>query len=186
MKIGLYGGTFDPIHHGHLIQARDAVERLGLHELLLIPAAISPHKLATTPTPAEIRAEMVAAAIEGEPCFRLERCEINRPGTSYAIDTVLELRERYPAGTRFFYLIGQDNLAELHTWREIERLKQLVNFVVLSRSEFRTPSPFPTLERCIDISATEIRKRVANGQSIRYLVPEKVYDLIQRHQLYRS
>lgn len=186
MNIGLYGGTFDPIHHGHLIQARDAVERLGLDELLLIPNAISPHKLASTPTPAELRAAMIEAAIEGEPALRLDRCEMNRPGTSYAIDTVREIRGRYPAGTNFFYLIGQDNVAELHTWREIEQLKQLVTFVVLSRSEYPGPSPFPCLKRCIDISATEIRKRVAKGQSIRYLVPDKVNDLIQRHQLYRS
>lgn len=186
MKIGLYGGTFDPIHQAHLILARDAVESLGLDELLFIPNTISPHKLASQPTSAALRAEMVEAAIDGEPAFRLERSELERAGTSYAIDTVHTVRQRYPAATELYYLIGQDNVAELPTWRKIDELHQLVTFIVLNRSDLSHPCPYRSLERRVDISATEIRKRVANGQSIRYLVPDKVHVLIQRHQLYRS
>ena len=185
MKLGFYGGTFDPIHNGHLILARDAVEALSLDRLYFIPNTISPHKHHTEPTPAALRAEMVRAAIEGEPQFELDETELNRPGLSYTIDTILEMRERFGPDTQFYYLLGQDNVAALSSWRRVDELHHLVTFVVLSRSELEAPLPYQTLQRRIDISATEIRKRIANGQSIRYLVPDKVHDLITRHKIYR-
>ena len=185
MKLGFYGGTFDPIHNGHLILARDAVETLSLDKLLFIPNAISPHKTSTHPTPAALRAEMVRAAIEGEPQFGMEDSELSRPGVSYTIDTILALREKHGPDTKFFYLIGQDNGHTLHSWRRIDELQHLVTFVVLSRGPLESPLPYLTLQRRIDISATEIRKRVAKGQSIRYLVPDKVHDLIIRHSIYQ-
>jgi nicotinate-nucleotide adenylyltransferase len=185
MKLGFYGGTFDPIHHGHLILAREAVEKLGLDRLFFIPNAISPHKVSTLPAPAQLRAEMIRAAIENEPRFDLEEMELNRPGVSYTIDTVLAMRERFGPKPKFFYLVGEDNIGSLSTWRRIDELQHLVTFVVLCRSEHTTPLPHPTLQRRVDISATEIRKRIANGQSIRYLVPDKVHDLILSNDLYR-
>ena len=186
MKLGFYGGTFDPIHNGHLILARDAVEQLGLDRLFFIPNKISPHKLATQPAPPHLRAEMIRAAIANEPRFDIEESELEREGTSFTIDTILAMRERYGADNTFFYLIGQDNVKDLHTWRRIDELKQLVQFVILARHEEETPLPYPTLRRRIDISATEIRNRIANGSSIRYLVPEQVYELLIRHHLYQS
>lgn len=185
MKLGFYGGTFDPIHNGHLILAREAVEQLGLDRLYFIPNAISPHKTSSAAAPAALRAEMIRAAIEDEPRFDLEEMEANRPGISYTIDTILELRERFGPDTTFHYLIGEDNIHALPTWRRIDELHHLVQFVVLCRSEQTTPLPYLTVQRRIDISATEIRKRIANGQSIRYLVPDKVHDLLIRHSLYR-
>jgi len=185
MKLGFYGGTFDPIHHGHLILAREAVETLGLDRLYFIPNAVSPHKTAIQSAPAALRAEMIRAAIENEPRFDIEDMELARPGVSYTIDTLLALRERFGAAAKFFYLIGEDNVASLATWRRIDELHHLATFVVLCRSEQSTPLPYVTLQRRIDISATEIRKRIANGQSIRYLVPDKVHDLIREHSIYR-
>jgi nicotinate-nucleotide adenylyltransferase len=186
MKLGFYGGTFDPIHNGHLILARDAVEALGLDRLYFIPNTISPHKVEREPVASpEVRAEMVKAAIQDEPRFDFDDTELNREGISYTIDTVMAMRQRFGDTAEFFYLIGQDNVAQLGSWRRIEDLHQLVNFVVLARHKLDAPLPYVTLERRIDISATEIRKRIANGQSIRYLVPDKVHDLIIRHNLYR-
>lgn len=185
VKIGLYGGTFDPIHIGHLILARDAIEQLGLDRVVFIPAARSPHKLATKPASAKLRREMVLAAIEGEPRFEMNDCELSRSGPSFTIDTVMELRSLH-GNAEMFCLIGEDNLVELHTWRCIEELKQLVQFVVLSRSDKPEGHVFPTLQRRIEISATEIRRRVANGQSIRYLVPDKVLALIEQHHFYKD
>lgn len=191
MKIGFFGGTFNPIHNGHLIVARDAVEQLGLDRLYFIPAALSPHKLDTPPAPSpEIRAEMVQAAVRDEPRFDLETYEVERPGVpSYAVDTILAMRERFGVDARFFYLIGRDNVPLLGTWHRIDELHRMVQFVVFNRGaaeEELAPLPYVTLGRRIDISATEIRNRVANGQSIRYLVPEGVRELIDFHSLYQS
>ena len=185
MKLGFYGGTFDPIHHGHLILAREAVETLKLDRLYFIPNSISPHKTDTHPTPANVRAEMIRAAIENEPRFDMDDLELNRPGISYTIDTLLALREKFGGKAKFFYLIGEDNIPSLATWRRIDELHHLATFVVMCRSEHPTPLPYIIIQRRIDISATDIRKRIANGQSIRYLVPDKVHDLIIQNSLYR-
>ncbi len=189
MKIGFYGGTFDPIHNGHLIAARDAVEALGLDRLYFIPNAISPHKLGERPVDPALRLEMLRIAIGDEPRFDLDAWEIGRPHPSYTIETMLEMRERFGPEAEFFYLIGHDNVPMLHTWRRIEELHRLVEFVVLSRTvaeDQLAPLPYRTLHRRVDISGTEIRKRVANGLSIRYFVPDGVYDLILTHHLYQA
>lgn len=185
MKIGLFGGTFDPIHHGHLILAREAVEQLQLDRLIFIPNAISPHKLARATAPAGLRMEMVRAAISGEAKFDADDLEIKRGGPSYAVDTVEEMRGRYP-DAEFVYLIGEDNTRELHTWRRFGELQLLVQFVILSRIESSGAHSFPVVKRNIDISATDIRKRVAKGASIRYLVPEKVLKIIEQNHLYKE
>jgi nicotinate-nucleotide adenylyltransferase len=185
MRITLYGGTFDPIHHGHLILARDALEELNLERVIFIPAALSPHKLASTPTAPDIRRQMLAAAIAGEPRFELDDLELDRVGPSFTIDTVESVRARLP-GAKLFYLIGGDNVAQLHTWRRIDELRELVQFVVFDRGAETAPHNFPTLRRRIDISATEIRRRVARDESIRYLVPEPVRLLIGQNHLYKE
>jgi len=184
-KIGIFGGTFDPIHAGHLILARDAVEQLELDELLFIPAALSPHKLEQTPATADARLEMLRAAIQGEPRFCLDTLELERPAPSYAVDTVEALRTREPS-SQFFYLIGEDNVARLSTWHRFTDLSKMVQFAVLDRTGLKTEHPFPTVRRHVDISATDIRNRVARGQSIRYLVPPAVEEIIRRRQLYRE
>jgi nicotinate-nucleotide adenylyltransferase len=187
MNLALYGGTFDPLHHGHLILAREALEQLGLDRVIFIPAAISPHKLAGTPAPPALRREMVAAAIADEPRFELDDSELHRAGPSFTIDTVEQMRARYP-GARLFYFIGADNLKELHTWRRIDDLRRLVQFVVFGRGDSaeQKAHDFSVIARRIDISATDIRARVARGASIRYLVPERVRAIIENHHLYQE
>lgn len=185
MKIGLYGGTFDPIHHGHLILARDALEQLGFDRLILIPNTISPHKLQRTPAPPELRLAMVREAILGEEGLECDPVELTRGGTSYTIDTVLHMRKRFPDAD-LVYLVGADNLPELHTWRRIDELTLLVTFAVLLRGTEEDHYPYPMLKRQIEISATDIRERVANELSIRYLVPDGVREIIEANGLYRD
>jgi nicotinate-nucleotide adenylyltransferase len=184
-KIGIYGGTFDPVHCAHLILARDAREELQLDEVIFVPAAVSPHKLDQQQTPAAIRLEMLRAAIEGEPAFRIDQTELHRPPPSYAIDTVEEIRRANP-DDQLLYLIGSDNLPRLNTWHRFDDLQELVLFVVLERGNERPQTLYPTIQRQIAISATEIRNRVASGRSIRYLVPAAVEAVIARHQLYKE
>jgi nicotinate-nucleotide adenylyltransferase len=184
LKIGLYGGTFDPIHNGHLILARDAQERLELNKVIFLPARISPHKLDRPPVPAKQRCEMLAAAIESEEYFEMDECEVERDGPSFAIDTVRRYKEKHPEA-KLYYFIGDDNLGELSSWKEIEHLRELVQFVVLSRVGMPFLNEFPTITRHIEISSTEIRNRVARGQSVRYMVPAPTCILINKLGLYR-
>ena len=184
-KIGIFGGTFDPIHNGHLILARDAIEQLALDELIFIPAAISPHKLGQTPAAGDVRVEMIRAAIEGESQLCLDTLELTRPAPSYTVDTIETFRAREP-NAWFVCLIGEDNVARLSTWHRFADLSGMVQFAVLDRSGLTTVHPYPTVRRHIDISATDIRNRVARGQSIRYLVPPAVDAIIRQRQLYRE
>ena len=182
--MALFGGTFDPVHHGHLILARDAIEQLGVDHVVFIPAAISPHKLARAPSPAKVRVDMLRAALADEARFSLDDLEIEREGPSYSVETVEQVMRSNP-DARFIYLIGEDNVAALHTWHRISDLRSYVEFVVFGRGLHRAEHAYRMLTRRLDISATEIRERVARGASIRYLVPEPVRALIEQHRLYQ-
>ena len=184
-RIGIYGGTFDPIHHAHLILAREALEELSLEKVIFVPAAISHHKLHRSHTPAAIRLEMLQAAIAGEPHFACDELELQRPGPSFTIDTIEEFRRR-DADVEIFYFIGSDNLPRLHTWHRLTDLQTQVTFVVLERGPAEPPKDYTVIRRRFEISATDIRNRVATGQSIRYLVPAAVEEIIARHQLYKE
>ncbi len=183
-KIGIYGGTFDPIHNGHLILARQAREQLGLDQLIFVPAALSPFKKAARAS-GEARLSMLRAAIEGQDGFVADDCELKRPPPSYSIDTVLQIREREPK-SELFWLVGADNASELNKWHRFEELKMLVQFVVLDRACSGEKQLYAVIQRNIDISATDIRKRVASGRSIRYLVPPAVEEIIRKNNLYRE
>ena len=184
-KIGILGGTFDPIHNGHLILARDAVEQLDLDSVTFIPAAISPHKLTEQPAAPEARVAMLRAAIEGEPQFCLDAMELERPAPSYTVDTIEALKAR-EADAEFVFLIGEDNVVQLPNWHRFADLSKMVRFAVLDRSGLKTQHPYPTIRRHLEISASDIRNRVARGQSIRYLVPPAVEKIIRDRQLYRE
>ena len=186
MKIGLYGGTFDPVHIGHLILARDAVEKLGLDEIVFIPNAIAPHRQGEGRATGALRHEMVLAAIAGEPRFKADDIELRRGGVSYTIDTVLALKGKYPPDAELYFLVGGDNADDLQSWHRIDELKRLVTFVALNRGDRATEHPAIKLDRRIDISATEVRARIAKGGSIRYLVPDAVMQIITRNQLYKE
>ena len=168
-----------------LILARDAFEQLSLDRLIFIPAAISPHKLKQQPTAPELRLEMLGAAIEGESNFCLDALELERPAPSYTVDTMEALKIREPDAD-FVYLIGEDNVPHLPTWHRFGDLSRMVQFAVLDRSGLKTTHPYPTIRRHLEISASDIRNRVARGQSIRYLVPLVVEKIIRERQLYRE
>ena len=191
-RVGILGGTFDPVHIGHLVVADDAAAALGLDEVWFVPAGQHPLKGARVEAAAADRWAMVCAAIEGNPRFRALDAEIARPGPSYSVDTVRMLRERHP-DVAFFFLIGTDVAAELHKWKEPETLARLATLTVLSRGGERPrvegsgcPVPCVTVEVTrVDISSTEIRRRVREGRPYRYLVPEAAYRIIRERGLYR-
>ena len=182
-KIAIYGGTFDPIHHGHLIVAREALEKLGADEVIFIPARASPLRKIAPIARDEIRLLMIQAAIEQEPGFAMDDCELRRPPPSYTIDTVEQIR-RLKSNATIYCLIGEDNVGKLTKWRRFGDLEKMVRFVVLDRTGQQPSHVYPVIRRKIDVSATEIRKRVATGRSIRYFVPSAVEEIIRREKLY--
>lgn len=201
--IALFGGTFNPIHLGHLIAARAVAEHLGLARVVLIPSASPPHKRGPDLADAEDRLEMARRAVAGEDGFDVSDVEIRRSGVSYTILTVQAYREKLGAGTPLYWIIGGDTLGELHTWYRVAELADLCQIVTAVRPGFETPdlsglavrlSPeqiqrlkdavLPTPR--IDISATDIRQRIRKGRSIRFLVPEPVREYILAHRLYRE
>jgi nicotinate-nucleotide adenylyltransferase len=184
-KIAIYGGTFDPVHHAHLILAREAIETLRLDKVILVPAAISPLKKAAPVASGEVRLEMLRAAIKSEPEFEVDECELQRPPPSYTIDTVEEIRLR-ECDAAIYCLIGEDNIGQLPRWHRFAELEKIVRFVVLDRTGKQPSHSYQVIHRRIDISATEIRQRVAQHESIRYLVPHSVEEIIQREKLYRE
>ena len=190
MRIGVFGGTFDPPHTGHLVVASDACQALGLDRVLWIPSAVPPHKVRTVRAPAETRLALVRAAIDGDPRFEADDLELRRAGPSYTVDTLRELAARHP-GAELVLLIGADNLREIPGWREPEGILALARVAVLSRDGATVPpdSPIPATSVAVtrvDVSATEVRRRAAAGETIRYLVPDAVRALIERGGLYRE
>ncbi len=194
MRIGVLGGTFDPPHVGHLIVASEVLDALELDRLLLIPSAAPPHKRGRVHAAAEVRLEMVRAAIAGNPCFAVDDLELRREGESYSVDTLRELRARY-GDAELFFVIGVDQLREFESWREPEEVTRLATLVAVSREGIDAGEvtggaaafpvrPVPVTR--IDLSATDVRRRVREGRSIRYLVPDGVIEVIEREGLYRG
>jgi nicotinate-nucleotide adenylyltransferase len=184
MHTGIFGGSFDPIHHGHLILARAALEELGLDRILFIPANVSPHKSETKPATAQDRLAMLRLAIKDESGFEASDLELHRPPPSFTVETLGELRSRHP-DDQFTLLIGADNVAKFDTWREPEEIRRLATIAVLDRAGHDTARDWPVVRRLIGLSSTDIRARVAAGRSIRYLTPDSVCDYIATHGLYR-
>jgi nicotinate-nucleotide adenylyltransferase len=191
-RIGLFGGSFDPVHHAHLALARQARDELALDELRWVPAG-QPWQKARTMTPGAQREAMLRLAIAGEPRFAIERCELQRPGPSYTLDTVRTLQAAEP-DAQWFLLIGQDQFDNLHTWHGFEELLQRVTLAVAQRPG-STPAADARVQAAryrvlqlppLDISATGIRARVAAGQDIGALVPPPVAQYIHQHRLYQG
>jgi nicotinate-nucleotide adenylyltransferase len=180
-RIGVFGGSFDPIHHGHLIAAVTIRETLGLDEVRLVVAREQPLKEGGHDAEAGYRATMVELSVEGVPGLRADRRELGRSGASYTVETLRELRAEEP-GASLVLLLGSDAARDLPRWREPEALRELARVVVFGRGvepgELQVPR--------VDISSTEIRARVRAGKSIRYRVPDAVADYIARHRLYRE
>lgn len=199
-RIGILGGSFNPVHMGHLVMAQDAMERFALDRVLLIPARLPPHKPSPSLVGAGHRLEMLRLAAEGDPRLEVRDDEVRREGVSFTVDTLRELRGRLPEAALHF-IIGGDTLRELHTWREITVVLELCTMVTVARPGFSAdsvdaaslnlPAPWPArllrnvvTGHLIGISATDIRQRVQAGRPIRYLVPDAVERYIREHQLY--
>jgi nicotinate-nucleotide adenylyltransferase len=199
-SLGILGGTFDPIHIGHLAVAEEVRERLGLERILFIPAARPPHKAGRPMSTADDRAAMVALAIAGNPRFELSRAELERPGPSYSVDTVAELRAAGGRAPDPWFILSAEAAAELPTWHEPRRLLSLCRLVVVPRGGGVRLTPdwpartFPGVgDRFafldgpeLAISGSTIRERIRLGRSIRYLVPDAVIAYIGDHGLYRE
>ena len=213
-NIALFGGTFDPIHCGHLIVARCVLERLSLDGVTFIPSANPPHKGGADLSDVAHRLAMVELAIDeprslvgAEPGFACDDCEARRTGPSYTLDTVMHFRERLGPEATIHWIIGADSLAELESWHRVAELVDACNIVTVNRPGTSAGDQRPDLSTFgrvlgehhvaklehgilqtphIGISATDIRRRVAAAQSIRYLVPEPVRQYIEDHQLYRG
>ena len=198
MNIGVLGGTFDPIHLGHLVVAEEVKARLDLAEILFVPAGQPWLKMSSPILAAEHRVQMVRLALGGKPYFKLSTMEIERVGPSYSIDTIAELKGQLGAEDKLFFILGWDNLAQLPQWREPARLVKICHLVAVPRVGYPAPdldsleAIIPGLSQAtilldtphIDITASAIRNRVAQGLSIYNLVPEPVERYIRENGLY--
>ncbi|QDU27987.1 Nicotinate-nucleotide adenylyltransferase [Anatilimnocola aggregata] len=201
MKIGIFGGSFDPIHYGHLLLADSAREQLALDQVWFIPAAVAPHKQDRHATNARQRIEMLELAIAGNEHFRLSTIEIDRGGVSYTVETLQTIAEQMP-GAELFLLMGADSLRDLLTWREPGRICELAAPVVSRRAGAPDPdftslahllSPARLLQLSalrlempiVELSSTDLRYRARVGQSLRYRTPRAVEEYIRAQQLYR-
>jgi len=194
-RVGLMGGTFDPIHIGHLLAAETAREQCGLDEVWFIPSRTPPLKSGAPSASGEDRLEMVRLAIAGHPAFKALDLELRRPGISYSIDTVYELSARCP-GCSFAYIIGGDRVNDLPRWHRIGELAEIVSFIGVARPGHPVDiGALPEMLRGrvrvipmpqLDISSSGIRELRREGRSIRYLVPDGVHDFIVRKGLYGS
>lgn len=189
MKLGIYGGSFDPVHLGHLLVAQAAIEELGLDRLFFIPAAQSPFKPAHQPAPAPVRLQLLRLALAGKINCEVDDQEIRRGGISYTVDTLRDYAGRFP-GAKLFYLIGADNAAKLNEWREPAVLAGLAEFVAVPRpggaaAVFPPPFRGRTLKGFpFGVSSSEIRARVKSGLPIDHLVPAAVAGAIHEAKLY--
>lgn len=214
-RIGLFGGTFNPIHLGHLRAAEEIRESFGLAQVVFIPARIPPHKQKEKIVSPSHRLAMVQLAIQDNPCFSVSEFELNRHSTSYSVITIEHFRAEQGQGCALFFLMGTDAFLEISSWKDYARIFHLANFVVMSRPGYRYPelarflpvdlaakfeynspencyvhvSGFKTFFRevtLLDFSSTEVRARVREGRSVRYLVCPEVEEYLRTHALYRG
>ncbi len=196
-RVGVMGGTFDPIHYGHLAAAEEAWAKLNLQKVVFVVAGVPPHKLDEEITRAEDRYAMVELAIRSNPHFSLSRIDMDRPGPSYTVETIQLLRQQWGEDTELFFIMGMDSLVEIDTWHEPQKLVQLCRLVAVER-----PGYEPDLERLeetipgitvrteiidmpeVDISSSDLQRRVRQGLPIKYQVPPEVEEYIYEHRLY--
>jgi len=197
-RLGVFGGTFDPVHHGHLVAAEEARHQLDLDQVLFVPAGRPPHKPTRPISPVHHRVRMIELAIAAKPYFALSHVDVERPGVCYTVETLELLRAEWGPGPIFYFVVGTDSLADIPTWYQPQRLIELCELAVarrtgaevdLVRLEERLPGlrdrihwvPIPLLE----ISSSDLRARVRAGRPISYLVPSAVEAYVLEHGLYR-
>ncbi|TMN21020.1 nicotinate-nucleotide adenylyltransferase [Lentibacillus cibarius] len=185
--VGILGGTFDPPHIGHLIVAEEVRVALELDEVWLMPSSEPPHKQ-TAAANGEQRVKMAKNAIIGNHYFKVNTIEMSRSGKSYTYDTIKLLMDEHP-DISFYFIIGADMVEYLPHWKQIDELMEMIQFVGVKRKGFRLESDYPIIEidiPLIDISSTDVKKRLASGRSIKYLVPESVETFIKENHLYEE
>jgi len=193
MKIAIMGGTFNPIHYAHLVSAEQVREGLGYDKILFVPAARPPHKIQPDIVSAEHRYQMVKLATADNPYFEVSRIELDRAGPSYTIQTIKSLRKLYGESTELAWIIGADSLIEYNIWKDFDEVLKQCTMIATTRPNYDLELvPSEIRDRVItyritgfDMSATEIRNRIRNNTSIRYLVPQAVAAYIDQQQLYR-
>ena len=200
MRLGLFGGTFDPVHWGHLLMAEQCREQCRLDQVWLLPAGSPPHKTGAEISTGKQRAEMLEFAIAGHEAFLVNRMELDREGKTYTVDTLRQLQAERPEDELFF-IIGGDSLNDLPAWREPEEIAERATIVAVNRGDRPLPSRDELKKHLgekiaarvelvtmpgIDLSSTDIRRRVREGKSIRYMVPRAVEVYIAEHGLYRE
>jgi nicotinate-nucleotide adenylyltransferase len=202
-RIGIMGGTFDPVHIGHLFIAEAARDAFQLDRIIFIPTGDPPHKKGIHLAPGEDRINMLKAAVAGNPAFQVDAMEVTREGTTYTVDTLKELRSRYSQEDKvsLYFIIGGDTLMELNTWKSFETVAGLCSFIVYGRPGYREEELEREAQKLskaygadihfaegpfLEISSRYLRHRLVNNQTIRYLVPEAVENYIKDRQLYKG
>ncbi|KKM11189.1 nicotinate-nucleotide adenylyltransferase [Clostridiales bacterium PH28_bin88] len=192
------GGTFDPIHYGHLVAAEAARDQFRLDRVVFVPSGVPPHKKAYPVTEPRHRYLMTVLAVASNPFFEVSRVEIDRPGFSYAVDTVAEFRRVYGTGNQLYFITGADAILEILTWKKVDKLMGLCEFIAATRPGYHlqldaTLEKFPPEARgrihfmevpALAISSTDIRRRVREGRPVKYLLPETVEQYILKNKLY--
>jgi nicotinate-nucleotide adenylyltransferase len=199
MRRGILGGTFDPVHIGHLLMAEMCRDALQLDQVHFVPAGDPPHKPGVPISPGKVRVEMLELAVAGASSFFIDRRELGRQGPTYTVDTLTEFREEFPDDDLYF-LMGADSLRDFLTWREPDRIAGLAMLVTCNRPGVASPEAEQIVQWVgaqiagrvqpltipgVAVSATDVRRRIAAGQSVRYLVPRAVEVFMTQHQLYR-
>jgi len=196
LRLGVMGGTFDPLHWAHLVMAEEAKNAFGLQKVLFIPTGQPPHKSDLSVSDAEHRYAMALLGTAQNPAFEVSRIEIERQGPSYTVDTIKTLKHFYGESTDIFFLVGADEALDIVNWHEADQLPNLATFLVAPRPGFglaelesRLPAHFTASMKLlsmppVDISSIDLRARMAEGKSIKYLVPESVEAYILKHRLY--
>lgn len=187
-RIALFGGTFNPIHTGHLVMAELSRERYRLDEVIFVPSCRPPHKTIANLAPPKDRYAMVRRALRGNPFFRISDFEIKKRGKSFTIDTVTYFREKYK-GAELFFIIGADSYKQLPTWKDIKDILKVVTFIVVNRPGYRERrgriKHLSVTMPGLDVSSSYIRTRLKQGKSIKYLVPDSIIRYIEEQKLYR-
>ena len=189
-RIGILGGTFNPIHIGHLTMAQISLEQVRLDKVIFVPSFFPPHKRILNLASAQHRLRMIQEGISGNACLEVSNFEIQKQGKSYTVDTVKYFRDTLPKGTKLFFIIGGDSFPTLGRWKDIDAILKIVSLIVVNRPGYRMDNQkikhLSVVMPGIDISSSFLRQRIRKGKSIKYLTVDPVADYIQRHKLYNA